>query len=77
MLRRGDRSSGDGRFLKIRLALLWLGALVWLTGVVLERSILTGAAMGILFAALLLGLIARRSGSGPQDEPERQEGRHL
>ena len=55
---RDSRSSS--RFLEIRVALLALGAVVWLTGLFLGHQMVTGAAIVILLAAVFLGLFARR-----------------
>ena len=69
-----NRSRGGARWLDTRVGLFWLGALVWLTGLLLGLPVLTIVAMVILFAALLLGLVARKS--APDDtEPADEEGR--
>jgi hypothetical protein len=76
MLPRGDRSGGGDRFLDVRVGLFWLGALVWLTGVVLDLPLLTGGAIVILLVALALGLIARRVEPDGPAAGENEEGRH-
>ena len=58
-MRTGGRFGG-ARFLDARVGLFWLGALVWLVGIVLGIDLLTNAAIAILFVAMVLGLIARR-----------------
>ena len=55
------RSSRSGaRFLEWRIALFALGAVVWLTGLLIENRAVTGAAIVIFLAAVVLGLAARR-----------------
>ena len=65
-MRAGGRSAG-ARFLDVRVALFWLGALVWLTGVLLRIDLLTAVAIAILLLALLLGLVARRMAENERD----------
>jgi membrane protein implicated in regulation of membrane protease activity len=79
MLPRGGRSGGS-RYLDARHGLFWLGALVWLTGLILQLQFLTGVAIAILLIAMVLGLIARRVAErddvdGSEDEVEDEEGR--
>ena len=59
---RRDRHS-TGRYLRLRLTLFFLAAGVWLAGVTVERPWITGAAIVILFPAVLLGLMGRRKES--------------
>jgi low temperature requirement protein LtrA len=56
MKRRGAR-----RWLDVRTGLFFLAALTWLVGVMLDSGAVRWVAMGVAFAALLLGLLARRS----------------
>lgn len=60
MLPRGGASGGT-RYLDTRHGLFWLGALVWLTGLLLGLQFLTGIAIAILLVAMVLGLVARRA----------------
>ena len=62
--------TGGRRFLDARVALFWLGVLVWLTGIVLGIEQLTGVAIAILVIALLLGLVARRMADNGRDAEE-------
>ena len=73
-MRPGGGRFGGSRFLDVRMALFWLGAAVWLTGILLKIDLLTIVAIVILFAALLLGLIARRMA---ESEMEAEEGEGL
>ena len=79
MLPRGGQSGGT-RYLDARHGLFWLGALVWLTGLILQLQFLTAVAIAILLIAMVLGLIARRAAErgeveGGGDDPENEEGR--
>ena len=67
------RRTGGRRFLDVRVALFWLGAAVWLAGIALKLDLLTGVALAILLAALVLGVVAKRSGEDAV-EPEEGEG---
>jgi hypothetical protein len=58
MFVRRDRRSG-ARFLAWRVALFATAAVVWLVGLVAEQSLVTGAAILILLAAVALGVLAR------------------
>jgi uncharacterized membrane protein YiaA len=53
-----DRRGGT-RFLRWRVGLFLLGATVWLVGLFTDQPLLTGAAIFIILAALLLGILAR------------------
>ena len=65
-MRPGGRFGGT-RFLDARVGLFWLGALVWLVGIVLRIDLLTSVAIAILLVALVLGLIARRMAENERD----------
>jgi len=69
MLPRGGRSGGS-RYLDARHGLFWLGALVWLTGLLLQLRFLTGVAIAILLVAMILGLVARRAAERDELEEE-------
>ena len=75
-MRAGGGRRGGARFLEARVALFLTGAVVWLTGIVLQIELLTGAAIVILLAALVLGLIARRMAERER-EGEETEGPDL
>ena len=69
MLPRGGRFGG-ARYLDARHGLFWLGALVWLTGLILQLRFLTAVAIAILLIAMILGLIARRAAERGELEEE-------
>ena len=58
---------GGARFLDARVGLFWLGALVWLVGIILPIDLLTSIANAILLVAMVLGLIARRLAERERD----------
>jgi hypothetical protein len=69
---RGDRQPAT-RYTGLRIGLFFFGTGVWLAGVVRENEAFTGAAIVIVLAALLLGLVGRRPDEddtdGTSDEP--------
>lgn len=57
------RRGGDpDRYARIRIGLIFLAAGVWLGGLITGRESITGLAILILVAALVLQVIARREG---------------
>lgn len=62
---RPSRRGGRSRFLYWQVGLFFLGAGVWLGGVLTGRTAVTGVAIAILVAAMILGAMGRR---GQQDE---------
>lgn len=48
------------RFLTVRVGLFFLGAGIWLAGVMGENRAWTGAAVAVILAALILGIVARK-----------------
>lgn len=53
------RGGGSERYLLTRITLGFLGAGIWVAGVVTANRTVTGAAIVIVFAAVLLGWLAR------------------
>jgi di/tricarboxylate transporter len=51
------------RFTFLRVALFFLAAGLWLGGVTTDNRAVTAVAIGVAFVALLVGLLARRSGA--------------
>jgi hypothetical protein len=71
-LRRRRQDPGDPRVLTWRVALFFLAAGIWVAGVVSDDARLTGSAILVLFAAILLRLIERRGGeAGDADSEDR------
>ncbi|MDR0787434.1 MAG: hypothetical protein LBG44_06165 [Gemmatimonadota bacterium] len=66
MMARGSRNAPQ-RYLFARASLGFFGAGVWLAGMLAGNSTFTGAAIGILLVAVVLGWIARY-----QERRERQ-----
>ena len=58
-----------GRYLLARVGLFFLGALVWLGGVVAGDRRVTGGAIAILAVAMLLGFLDRGAPPDGHDEP--------
>jgi hypothetical protein len=69
MIDRRRRTTPD-RLLHVKVGLFFLAAGVWLTGVVAGLRWLTGVAILLLAAALVLRLLSNRGGaySGPEDD---------
>lgn len=74
MIRARRDGPHPGRFLYTRVGLFFLGAGVWLGGVLVEDRRITGAALGILILAAILGLLDRRMAppEPPDGEGERE-----
>lgn len=49
------------RFLAIRVGLFFLGAGIWVAGVMGENAVWTGTAVVVILAGVVLGVIARRN----------------
>lgn len=59
MFLRRDRR-GPGRYIRLRVGLLFAAAGTWLAGVLSGRASVTGAAILLLVVALLIGVVERR-----------------
>ncbi len=59
MFARRDRPPAT-RFLAIRIGLLFLGAGIWVAGVLGENYGWTGVAIVVILAGVVLGIVARR-----------------
>jgi hypothetical protein len=64
LIRRSGQTSG--RFLALRVALVFLGSGIWIGGVIADSRWATGVAIGVVGAALLLGLVGRKLDGDPQ-----------
>lgn len=61
---RRDRR-GFNPYTWVRVALFFLAAGVWLGGAAAGNQVATGVAIGILLAAVVLGVVGRRRGGDP------------
>lgn len=62
------------RYLTVRIGLFFLGAGIWVAGVLGENRAWTGAAMGVILAALILGTIARKRDGAEGGEDVEDDG---
>lgn len=68
MVLRPRRDRRGHRFVEWQVGLFFLSAGIWLGAVLIGRPAITGAAVVLLFAALLLGVIGRRLDRAPEEE---------
>lgn len=68
MVLRPRRDRHGHRFVEWQVGLFFLAAGIWLGAVLIGRPALTGAAMVVLVAALVLGIVGRRLDRPGDDE---------
>jgi Na+/H+ antiporter NhaC len=67
------RSGRSTRFTVWKVALLFLGAGIWVAGIMAENFQITAAAIIVVAIALLLGLAERREATPEHGEPDDED----